>query len=514
MMQGYVPRFVTLFVMAALVAALALPLTAFAQDWTVLDCGTGDPPEDENPDGVDLVGDLTGGNNFWTAAVDYDQSDAGYLYFAVRVNGDPSGPHGFAQYAWTALIQIPGATTYDPFRYQYIVSLNGIGPGGGDNDTVELWFNDPAENIDWSPIFNDPAETQLWRHDYTTGGPFAGALAATELATSNIDGDPDYLVTWAIPISELIAHGVIGGWQDLGDAHFFPATATNANNYNKDRLDGCPFGPGGLLTIDKTVSPTVVGQASQVVHDVHYTIVATNAGLVDLTGLVVEDNDFHTCMTITNVTSSQGTVETMDPLRVTVDNFLVGDVLTILVQVDASACDIGDYPNVADAFATNAPEVGDDATLTIEIGLGVTLAEFAAWVEDGHILVTWETVSELETLGFNLYRSAEASGQELRLNDTLIAAQGPGSSQGFVYTWSDANGLVAGMAYDYWLEDIDFNGTTTRHGPVRVVFENPTVVGLTAIDAGPVTVEVLPLLGLGLAVLAALWLLGHRHARV
>ncbi len=514
MMQGYVPRVVTLFVMAALVAALALPLTAFAQDWTVLDCGTGDPPEDENPDGVDLVGDLTGGNNFWTAAVDYDQSDAGYLYFAVRVNGDPSGPHGFAQYAWTALIQIPSATTYDPFQYQYIVSLNGIGPGGGDNDTVELWFNDPAENIDWSPIFNDPAETQLWRHDYATGGPFAGSLAAYELATSNIDGDPDYLVTWAIPISELIAHGVIGGWQDLGDAHFFPATATNANNYNKDRIDGCPFGPGGLLAIDKTVTPSLVGHATPASHDVLYTLVVTNIGSANLTGLVVEDNDLAACMTVTGMTSSAGIVQTMNPPLLTVNNFQVGNSVTILVTVDASACNVGTFPNHADVYATNAPEVGDDATLVIEPGLGVLLADFTAWLEGDHILVTWETVAELETLGFNLYRSAEASGQELRLNDTLIPAQGPGSSQGFTYTWSDANGLVAGMAYDYWLEDIDFNGTTTRHGPVRVVFENPTVVGLTAIDAAPVTVDVLPLLGLGLAVLAALWLLGHRHARV
>ncbi len=514
MMQGYIPRVVTLCAVVAIVATIGSPLTAFAQDWTVLDCGTGDPPEDENPDGVDLVGDRSGTNNFWTAAVDYDQSDTGYLYFAVRVNGDPSGPHGFAQYAWTALIQIPGAATYDPFQYQYIVSLNGIGPGGGDDDTVELWYNDPAENIDWSPIFNDPAETQLWRHDYTTGGPLAGALATYELAASTIDGDPDYLITWAIPLSVLIDHAVIDTWSDLGSAHFFLATATNANNYNKDRLDGCPFGPGGLLTIDKTVAPTVVGQGGQVVHNVQYTIVVTNAGLVDLTGLVVEDNDFAACMAITNVTSSEGTVETMNPLRVAVDDFHVGDVLTILLQVDASACDIGTYENYADAFATNAPEMGDDAYLTIETGLGVTLADFTAWVEDDHILVTWETVSELETLGFNLFRRAEASGQELRLNDTLIAAQGPGSSQGYAYTWLDENDLVAGMAYDYWLEDIGFNGAATRHGPVRVIFQNPTAVGLTTIDAGLVTADVLPLLGLGLAALAALWVLGHLHARV
>jgi hypothetical protein len=54
MMQGYVPRVVTLCAVVAVVATIGSPLTAFAQDWTVLDCGTGDPPEDENPDGVDL----------------------------------------------------------------------------------------------------------------------------------------------------------------------------------------------------------------------------------------------------------------------------------------------------------------------------------------------------------------------------------------------------------------------------------------------------------------------------
>jgi hypothetical protein len=432
----------------------------------------------------------------------------------VRVNGDPSGPHGFAQYAWTALIQIPTAPTYSPFEYQYIVSLNGIGPGGGADDTVELWFNDPAENIDWSPIFNDPAETDLWSHDYSTGGPFAGALATVELAGSNIDGDPDYLVEWAIPISTLIDQGVVEGWQDLGSAHFFPATATNANNYNKDRLDGCPFDPSGQLTIEKTVLPTVVGHATVASHAVLYTLVVTNSGLVDLTGLVVEDNDLAACMTVTGMTSSAGVVQTMSPPRVTADNFQVGGSVTILVTVDASACNVATYPNYADAYATNAPEVGDDATLNIEPGLAVLLADFTAWLEGDHIVVSWETVSELETLGFNLYRYAESSGLEVRLNETLIPAQGPGSSQGFTYTWIDDNGLVPGTTYDYWLEDVSFGGTPTRHGPVRVDFGVPTAVTTADVTAEAVPADGLTLIGLGLAALAALWLLGHRHARV
>ena len=59
-----------------------------------LDCGLGDPAGDENPASTDLVGDLSEG--YWTGATWYDTDDTpedpGFLYFAVRVNGDPSGP--------------------------------------------------------------------------------------------------------------------------------------------------------------------------------------------------------------------------------------------------------------------------------------------------------------------------------------------------------------------------------------------------------------------------------------
>jgi hypothetical protein len=117
-------------------------------------------------------------------------------------------------------------------------------------------------------------------------------------------------------------------------------------------------------------------------------------------------------------------------------------------------------------------------------------------------------------LGFNLYRYAESSGLEVRLNAALIPAQGPGSSQGFTYTWVDDNGLVPGTTYDYWLEDVSFGGTPTRHGPVRVDFGAPTAVTVADVAAEAVPADGLTLIGLGLAALAALWLLGHRHARV
>lgn len=95
----------------------------------------------------------------------------------------------------------------------------------------------------------------------------------------------------------------------------------------------------------------------------------------------------------------------------------------------------------------------------------VTLASFEAIGQDDAILVTWETASELNNVGFNLYRSESFDGPWTQLNTTLIPPQYPGSVLGGVYEWWDT--LVRpGEVYYYRLEDIDISGTHTFHGPV------------------------------------------------
>ena len=107
--------------------------------------------------------------------------------------------------------------------------------------------------------------------------------------------------------------------------------------------------------------------------------------------------------------------------------------------------------------------------------LAVVLAAFVAQTEGDHVLVTWETVSEANNQGFNLYRSLSLGGP-LSLLD-YIPSQGPGSTQGFVYEYRDVD-VVAGETYHYWLQSIDLSGAPTMHGPVTVTFQVPTVVGL------------------------------------
>jgi hypothetical protein len=116
--------------------------------------------------------------------------------------------------------------------------------------------------------------------------------------------------------------------------------------------------------------------------------------------------------------------------------------------------------------------------------LAVTLADFRAVQQGDAVLLTWETTSELNNQGFHLWRGTSAAGPDRQLNAALIPSQGPGSANGFTYTWEDRADLVPGTAYFYWLEDVDLQNVVTRHGPVSVVLNGPTAATLGAVGTG------------------------------
>jgi hypothetical protein len=133
----------------------------------------------------------------------------------------------------------------------------------------------------------------------------------------------------------------------------------------------------------------------------------------------------------------------------------------------------------------------------------VTMADFSAAQTGDAVLLTWETNSELENRGFNLYRGTDPSAPDRQLNDALIPSQSQGNPGGFIYTWEDRADLVPGTTYFYWVEDVDIYGVATRHGPVSVDYGAPTAVRL--LDAGAATALplALPALGAGVLALAA-----------
>ena len=97
----------------------------------------------------------------------------------------------------------------------------------------------------------------------------------------------------------------------------------------------------------------------------------------------------------------------------------------------------------------------------------VRLMSFAAVPQDRAVTLEWRTGSELDNLGFHVYRGPSADGPWTRLTSSLIPGLGS-SPLGQAYSWLDT-GLTNGTRYYYRLEDVDTASVSTFHGPVSAV---------------------------------------------
>ncbi len=125
---------------------------------------------------------------------------------------------------------------------------------------------------------------------------------------------------------------------------------------------------------------------------------------------------------------------------------------------------------------TDTDPSNDSASATINVlaPTAVEMMEMSA-VQDakGKVVVSWTTSFEADNLGFNVYR--QTSGGRVKVNKHVLA----GSA-----LFSRRRELTSGQAYryrdriknddfaQYYIEDIDLNGTRTLHGPIT-----PVVVG-------------------------------------
>lgn len=100
----------------------------------------------------------------------------------------------------------------------------------------------------------------------------------------------------------------------------------------------------------------------------------------------------------------------------------------------------------------------------------VTLVNLSAiGVEDG-ILISWETVTEANNLGFNIMRAESVDGEQSQINPELIMSDvAPGDMFGAAYEYLDET-AVEGVTYIYWLIDVPLDGSLPGvHGPIGAV---------------------------------------------
>jgi ELWxxDGT repeat protein len=94
----------------------------------------------------------------------------------------------------------------------------------------------------------------------------------------------------------------------------------------------------------------------------------------------------------------------------------------------------------------------------------IELSSFTAASDHRKAVLQWSTESEIDNAGFNIYRAAAPDGPFIKINTSLIPAQGA-PTQGGSYSFIDSN-VLNRKTYWYKLEDVDARGVATLHGPV------------------------------------------------
>jgi hypothetical protein len=117
----------------------------------------------------------------------------------------------------------------------------------------------------------------------------------------------------------------------------------------------------------------------------------------------------------------------------------------------------------------NLTPVSSGTLSPLDATLPVQLSAFTAANIDGVVRLAWTTQSEVNTLGFYVYRR-EGTDEEYQMVSTLIKGAGTSTAPQH-YTFEDDR-LERGRSYSYMLEDRDINGQVTWHGPISVTVES------------------------------------------
>lgn len=97
----------------------------------------------------------------------------------------------------------------------------------------------------------------------------------------------------------------------------------------------------------------------------------------------------------------------------------------------------------------------------------VKLSSFYIDYEPNAVVIHWETASEFNHLGFNVYRDSRDDfdrSRAIKLNQDLIQGKSP-------YKFYDKSADRISTYY-YWLEDVSLSGVRTLHGPISANLAN------------------------------------------
>jgi uncharacterized repeat protein (TIGR01451 family) len=308
--------------------------------------------------------------------------------------------------------------------------------------------------------------------------PGKGAIAAwsaTGMGTANAH---DYLNKGLF--EAIFAHDInqLGPATLQGKLYLYSRTSWYNDQIDTYLLFGDPalrlnVVPSDVSLTQAVAAPAIVLPGSEIT----YTLTFTNAGLATARHVVI-DNVLSSALNVLDIAATGSIVVTRTGSFLTWDVADLatgaGGIITITATISETFSGVLVNPvtittSAVDSDAgNNAPDPMAAAVyVTPETVTAVDLIAFSARPTAGKVLLTWETASELDTVGFNLYRAAAFDAPQSRLNAQLIPAQALGDMRGAAYTFIDATADPA-ATYVYWLEDVSFAGIETLHAPAKI----------------------------------------------
>ncbi|MFO7891461.1 MAG: FlgD immunoglobulin-like domain containing protein [bacterium] len=148
---------------------------------------------------------------------------------------------------------------------------------------------------------------------------------------------------------------------------------------------------------------------------------------------------------------------------------------TDIVTIDFDVIDSGQSSNLTWVTSTPPYAAYDDDESTfldpgsfnnLDSSLPVQMSRLSAEItREKGVTIYWRTESEVNTTGFDIYRSETNEGNYQKINPAIIPGQGNGSS-GYEYSYSDKT-VKDGIVYWYKVVEIALDKTMQEYGPIR-----------------------------------------------
>jgi biopolymer transport protein ExbB len=401
-----------------------------------------------NANGDDVVFAPDDGQEIYKHEIEkYEPSTGEYIAW-VRIPSISDGTTFYIYYGSDDTITYPPNFTTDVWDLKYVA----VWHLHDDFDDSTSNANN-ATNFESSDVGGQIADAQDFDgdNDYVNGG--------SKTSIDNIFNGGGTISAWIYPEGW---GGGTGGWcygrilDKASTTLGYYGWTFFVNNYNDwDRMSfvrDFTLARGFWYTDDYTIS----------LDEWQHVAVAYNDGSTSNVPSMYINGAFQTIFVDT---TPNGTREDDQAQDAYIGNFLGGDLRTFDGVIDEVRISTSILPsgwiatehNNQKTTSWNFYSVSGESTL-------VELSYFRAKPLNSAVLLAWATQTELDNEGFNILRGEEQDGEYLRISPYLIPARGL-AGFGAEYSYTDYD-VENGVTYYYLLEDIDFYGKSTLHGPV------------------------------------------------